>query len=98
MEPGQSAEPEERRFGATRKIAAGATGGGRNRGNSGNSSAGAGRHRFWGNPETGRRRYRRNAVRGNPETINRHRRRMWISSRIEVPSPAKPEDAGGRET
>jgi len=51
-----------------------------------------------GDPQTGLRRYRTNAVRGNPETFRRRRRKAPPSNRLEGASPAKPEDAGRGET
>jgi len=51
-----------------------------------------------GDPQTGLRRYRTNAVRGDPETFRRRRRRAHPSNRREGTSPAKPEGAGSGET
>ena len=84
---------DQRSFGVTRRFSLAKPEGEQTGATRGDSSAGAGRCRFWGNPEPGRRRYRRIAVRGNPETINRHRRSIRTSTRLEDRSPVKPEDA-----
>jgi len=84
---------EPRSFGVTRRFSLAKPEGEQTGATRWDSSAGAGGYRFWGNPEPGRRRYRRIAVRGNPETINRHRRRIRTSTRLEDRSPVKPEGA-----
>jgi len=84
---------DQRSFGVTRRFSLAKPEGEQTGATRGDSSAGAGRCRFWGNPEPGRRRYRRIAVRGNPETINRHRRSIRTSTRLEDRSPVKPEGA-----
>jgi len=89
---------DQRSFGVTRRFSLTKPEGNRTGATRGDSSAGAGRRRFRGNSELGRRRYRRIAVRGNPESINRHRRRIRTSTRLEDRSPVKPEDAARRET
>jgi len=89
---------ESRSFGVTRRFSLAKPEGEQTGATRGDSSAGAGRCRFRGNSELGRRRYRRIGVRGNPETINRHRRSIRTSTRLEDRSPVKPEGAAHRAT
>jgi len=89
---------ESRTFGVTRRFSLTKPEGEQTGATRGDSSTGAGRCRFRGNSELGRRRYRRIVARGNPETISRHRRRIRTSTRLEDRTPVKPEDAAHRET